>query len=106
MNYSPYADAVEFREFKVGGGTPPKTLAGFIAHAVNQKQSLTLSAIGHQAVGQAIKAVAIANGLLAPQGFQLAIAPAFEVKNIDVGDGEGPQERTSMRLQLIPVTLR
>ncbi len=90
-------------ELRVGGGTAPKSLAGSIANNLNEGKTVSLTAIGHQAIGQAIKAVGIANSYVASHGYQLAVYPSFEVKHIDSGDGLTQLERTAMVLLLVKV---
>lgn len=80
--------------FKVAADTDPNALAGAIANTVREGTLPTLQAIGAGAVNQANKAVIIANGMLAPVGMQLVIAPAFQ--NVEL-DG---QERTAVLLRL------
>lgn len=95
------SDVVEV-ELRVGGGTAPKSLAGSIANNLNEGKRVSLTAIGHQAVGQAIKAVSIANSYVASHGYQLSVYPSFEVKQIENGDA-GSVERTAMVLQIVKV---
>lgn len=97
-----YANDAIGVELRVGGGTAPKSLAGSIANNLNEGKTVSLTAIGHQAIGQAIKAVGIANSYVAAHGYQLAILPSFEVKHIE-GEGGASLERTAMVLQLVKV---
>lgn len=96
---------------QVRGTTPPKALAGSLMQefrsslgpGVAKLPNLSLHAIGHQAVCQAVKAVPIANGLLAPHGIQLTILPSFENKMVHSEDDASVEvERTVLRLRLIP----
>lgn len=107
-------NAEPVKVIQVRGTTNCKALAGSIAEeyrqAVDPKLSgevkapnISLHAIGHQAVGQAIKAVPIANGHLAPRGVQLTILPSFEDKQVPSElDPATSVTRTVMRLRLIP----
>jgi stage V sporulation protein SpoVS len=102
-----FADATEhITELRVAGTTAPKELAGSIVSNVLQGKSVCLAAIGHQAIGQAVKSVPIANGYCAAHGFFLAIVPSFEVKKIDSLDGGEPAERTACMLLLVRVRPR
>ncbi|MBU0495414.1 MAG: stage V sporulation protein S [Chloroflexi bacterium] len=77
---------------KVSGSSRPTAVAGAIAGVIRSGQRAEVQAIGAGAVNQAIKAVAIARGYLAPAGVDLVCIPAF----IDVLiDG---MERTAIRL--------
>lgn len=72
---------------RVGAGTPPQTLAGAIAAAVfdGGGKPVKLRAVGAGAVNQAIKAIAIARGYVAPRGIDLSCRPGFQ--SIDSRDG-------------------
>lgn len=59
---------------------------------IREKQSAEIQAIGAGALNQAIKAIAIARGFLAPSGIELYCVPAFTDIQID---GE---ERTAIKL--------
>ena len=78
----------------------PRSLAGSRPGArqgVGRRGFLkSLPAVGAGAANQAIKAVAIARGYLAPSGIDLICVPAFVSVEID---GE---ERTAMRLIVEP----
>lgn len=84
----------EKTKYKVAANTNPGKLAGAIAEAVRNKENVQLRSVGAGAVNQAVKSVAVANGMLAPGGIRLAISPAFQ--NFDT-EGE---ERTAMLLTL------
>lgn len=96
---------------QVRGTTHPKALAGSIMQEFRASTgaeaakfpNLSLHAIGHQAVGQAIKAVPIANGLLAPHGLQLTVLPSFEDKKVPSEENASVEVvRTVLRMRLIP----
>lgn len=55
----------------------PKAIAGAVAAAIRADGSVELQAIGAGAVNQAIKAIAIARGYVAPNGLNLVVKPAF-----------------------------
>lgn len=81
--------------FKVAASTDPDSLAGAITVAVRKDGYFpTLQAIGAGAVNQANKAVIIANGMLAPIGVELVIAPVFQDLELD------GQKRTGQLLRL------
>lgn len=78
--------------FKVSAKSNPNSVAGALAGMMREKGTAELQAIGAGALNQAVKAVAIARGFVAPGGVDLICIPAFT--NIDV-NGE---ERTAIRL--------
>ena len=77
---------------KVSGKSNPNSVAGAVAGVIRESGSAELQAVGAGAANQAIKAVAIARGYLAPAGIDLICIPAFASVEID---GE---ERTAIRL--------
>lgn len=77
---------------KVSSRSIPKSVAGAIAGVIRDNQTVEIQAVGAGAANQAIKAVAIARGYLAPIGVDLVCIPAFT--SIDI-DG---QERTAIKL--------
>ena len=77
---------------KVSSKSAPNSVAGAIANVIRESGSAELQAVGAGAANQAIKAVAIARGYLAPTGIDLICVPAFASVEID---GE---ERTAIRL--------
>lgn len=77
---------------KVSSRSVPNSVAGAIANVVREKDVVEVQAVGAGAANQAIKAVAIARGYLAPVGIDLICIPAFASILID---GE---ERTAMKL--------
>lgn len=77
---------------KVSSKSAPNAVAGAIAGVIRESGSAELQAVGAGAANQAIKAVAIARGYLAPAGIDLVCIPAFASVVID---GE---ERTAIRL--------
>ena len=81
---------------KVSSKSAPNSVAGAIAGVIRESGSAELQAVGAGAANQAIKAVAIARGYLAPSGIDLVCVPAFVGVEID---GE---ERTAMRLIVEP----
>ncbi len=77
---------------KVAATSKPVLVAGAIAGVVRTQSRVEIHAIGAAAVNQAIKAIAISRGYVAPAGLDLVCIPSF----IDLSlDG---QERTGIRL--------
>lgn len=77
---------------KVSSHSVPNSVAGAIAGVVRDKGAVEVQAVGAGASNQAIKAIAIARGYLAPVGINLVCIPAFA--NVSI-DGE---ERTAIKL--------
>ena len=76
---------------KVSATSKPKAVAGALAAVLRAKGSVELQAIGAGAVNQAVKAIAITRGFVAPNGIDLIAIPAFTKVEIE---GE---ERTAIR---------
>ena len=68
---------------RVSTKSQPKAVAGAIAAKINEFQKVELLAVGAGAVNQAIKAIAITRGFLAPRGIDLVVVPAFANVQID-----------------------
>jgi len=88
---------------KVSATSKPNSVAGAIAATLresNTKNNLEcgveVQAVGAAAVNQAIKAVAITRGYVAPNGLDLVVIPAFSEVTID---GE---IRTAIKLIIEP----
>ncbi|MDQ7840712.1 MAG: stage V sporulation protein S [bacterium] len=81
---------------KVSADSKPKAVAGAVAAVVREKGSVELQAIGAGAVNQAVKAIAISRGYVAPNGIDLVAIPAFTKVEID---GE---ERTAIKFLIVP----
>jgi stage V sporulation protein S len=81
---------------KVSSKSSPNSVAGAIAGVVREQKSVEIQAVGAGATNQAIKAVAVARGYLAPVGIDLVCIPSFASVEID---GE---ERTAIKLVLEP----
>lgn len=81
---------------KVSAKSSAKAVAGAVAAVVRQKGEVEVQAIGPGAVNQAVKAVAIARGLTAPNGLDLVCIPAFAEAQVD------DEERTAIRLIVVP----
>ncbi len=77
---------------KVSSKSNPNSVAGALANVFREKGNVEIQAVGAGALNQAIKAVAIARGFMAPSGKNLVCIPAFSDIIID---GE---ERTAIKL--------
>lgn len=77
---------------KVASKSQCAAVAGALANIMRDAEECEIQAVGAGALNQAIKAIAIARGFVAPGGIDLVCVPAF----IDVDiDGE---ERTAIKL--------
>ncbi len=62
---------------KVSSKSNPSKVAGAIANVFREQGSVEIQTIGAGSLNQAIKAVCIARGFLAPSGENLVVIPAF-----------------------------
>lgn len=76
---------------KVSAQSKPKSVAGALAAVLRGNISAEVQAVGAGAVNQAIKAIAITRGFVAPNGIDLVVVPAFSEIKIE---GE---ERTAIK---------
>ena len=82
--------------FKVSTKSNPNSVAGALAAIIKEKNIVEIQAVGAGAINQAIKAIAIARGFVAPSGKDIICVPAFT--DIEI-DGE---ERTAIKLIVQP----
>jgi stage V sporulation protein S len=85
---------------KVSSKSSPSSVAGAIAGMIKDGVHVEIQSVGAGAVNQAIKAIAIARGFLAPVGIEIVCAPAFADVEIN---GE---VRTAIRFSVEPRYLR
>lgn len=71
---------------RVSASSNPQSVASAIAHAIYENRQVKLRAVGAGAVNQAVKAIAIARGYVAPRGLDLTCKPGFTT--IESRDGE------------------
>ena len=81
---------------KVSAKSNPNSVAGALAGVLREHGVAELQAVGAGAINQAVKAVAIARGFVAPSGVDLICIPAFTDIKID---GE---DRTAIKLIVEP----
>lgn len=100
MDLSPYTvnvkEELEMEILKVSAKSNPNSVAGALAGVLRERGGAEIQAIGAGALNQAVKAVAIARGFVAPSGVDLICIPAFTDILID---GE---ERTAIKLIVEP----
>ena len=86
MNTEPVAISAEEPFLRVSASSNPQSVASAIAHAIYDKHEVKLRAVGAGAVNQAVKAIAISRGYVAPRGLDLTCKPGFTT--IESRDGE------------------
>jgi len=62
---------------KVSSKSKPQAVAAALAAVIKQGNKAEVQAIGAGAINQAVKAIAIARGYLAPLGYEIVTIPAF-----------------------------
>ena len=81
---------------KVSTKSNPNSVAGALAAIIKEKNIVEIQAVGAGAINQAVKAIAIARGFVAPSGRDIVCVPPLAEKEID---GE---ERTAIKLIVQP----
>lgn len=81
---------------KVSSRSNPNSVAGALAGVIREHGSAEMQTVGAGALNQAVKAIAIARGFVAPTGMDLWCVPAFA--DIEI-NGE---ERTAIRILVEP----
>ncbi|ADL07965.1 MULTISPECIES: stage V sporulation protein S [Thermosediminibacter] len=81
---------------KVSAKSNPNAVAGALAGVIREKGGAEIQIIGAGALNQAVKAIAIARGYVAPSGIDLICIPAFTDIEID------GQQRTAIKLIVEP----
>lgn len=81
---------------RVSAKSKPGAVAGAVAGVIRERGEVELQTIGAGALNQAVKAIAIARGFLAPSGIDLVCLPRFADIEID------GRERTAIKLLVQP----
>ncbi|HHV80870.1 MAG TPA: stage V sporulation protein S [bacterium] len=81
---------------KVSAKSNPNSVAGALAGVIREEGTVEMQAIGAGAVNQAVKAIAIARGFLAPSGLEIICIPAFV--NVEIDN----EERTAIKFIVEP----
>jgi len=81
---------------KVSSSSKPKSVAGALAAVIREEGRAELQGVGAGAINQAVKAIAIVRGFIAPNGIDLVAIPAFSEIEID------GQERTAIKFIVEP----
>src|SRR5712692_2495142 len=90
ISMSGHANVVEI--LKVSSRSNPNSVAGAMAGVIRQSGAVEVQVVGAGALNQAVKAIAIARGYVAPSNIDLICVPTFA--DIEI-DGES---RTALRL--------
>lgn len=77
---------------KVSSKSNPNSVAGALAGVLRQSGAVEVQVVGAGALNQAVKAIAIARGFVAPSNIDLICIPTFADIEID------GQSRTAIRL--------
>ena len=85
-------ELIYMETLKVSSKSNPNSVAGALANVFREKGTVEIQAVGAGALNQAIKAIALARGFVAPSGKNLVCIPAFSDITIE---GE---ERTAIKL--------
>jgi stage V sporulation protein S len=80
---------------KVSSKSNPNSVAGAIANVFRENGMVEVQAVGAGALNQAIKAIAVARGFVAPTGVNLVCIPAFQDIVIE------SEERTAIKLIVV-----
>ena len=81
---------------KVSGSSRTSAVAGAIAGVFRENKRAEIQAIGAGAVNQSIKALVLAKGYLAEDGFETVFIPEFTEVSID------GNERTAIKIVIEP----
>lgn len=81
---------------KISAKSSPNSVAGAIAGLIKEQGKAEMQAVGAGAINQAVKAVAIARGFVAPTGVELVCSPAFT--DIKIND----EDKTAIRFLVEP----
>lgn len=76
----------EDKFLRVGAGSNAQSVGSAIAHALYENPTVRIRAVGASAVNQAVKAIAIARGYVAPRGLDLTCKPGFTT--VESRDGQ------------------
>lgn len=79
-------------DLKVSSKSDPNKVAGAIVALIKENEKVEIQIIGAGALNQAMKAIVVARGYIAPMGVDLICKPAFTTVEVE---GEN---RTGMKL--------
>ncbi len=90
---------------KVSSKSNPNSCAGALAGVLRQAGAVEIQVVGAGALNQAVKAVAIARGFVAPSGMDVICVPTFADIEIDGENRTAIRLLVEDRLRRRPVTL-
>ncbi len=90
---------------KVSSKSNPNSCAGALAGVLRQTGVVEIQVVGAGALNQAVKAVAIARGFVAPSGMDVICVPTFADIEIDGENRTAIRLLVEDRLRRRPVTL-
>jgi stage V sporulation protein S len=76
-------EGAEVEILKVAATSNPVMVAGAIASIIRNNRKAEIQAIGAGAVNQAVKAIAVSRGYVAPLGIEIICVPSFIEININ-----------------------
>ncbi|MEA3400011.1 MAG: stage V sporulation protein S [Armatimonadota bacterium] len=82
---------------RVSSTSDPNKVAGALAGTIREHRRAELQTVGAGALNQAVKAIAISRGFLAPSGMDLVCWPSF--KDIEIDGNERTAIRMSVRVR-------
>ena len=82
---------------RVSSSSDPNKVAGALAGTIREHQEAEMQTVGAGALNQAIKAIAISRGFLAPSGLDLVCWPSFI--DIEINGNERTAIRLSVRVK-------
>ncbi len=83
---------------KVSSKSSPNAVAGALAGIIREQGAVEIQTVGAGALNQAVKAIAIARGYIAPSGLDLYCTPSFS--SVRIADSE--DEKTAIHLVVRP----
>jgi len=82
---------------RVSSTSDPNKVAGALAGTIREHKSAEMQTVGAGALNQAVKAIAISRGFLAPSGIDLICWPSFI--DIEINGNERTAIRLSVRIR-------
>lgn len=82
---------------RVSSSSDPNKVAGALAGTIREHNQAEIQTVGAGALNQAVKAIAISRGFLAPSGIDLVCWPSFI--DIEINGNERTAIRLSVRVQ-------
>lgn len=79
----------ELMILKIRNESNPNSVAGAIAALLREGKEIELHVVGAGAVNQAVKAIIIARGFVAPTGLNISTIPAFIEVDVEGEDRTG-----------------